>query len=564
MKNTFKYVLLVSLMLNFGCDKQGVNNDLPSLSESNILDMDGELALINKRIPSFGGFYKDEQGVLNVFIKDNQQKMSAQEKASVAAALNTEFQDFFEQTRGTLKNTVVRDANYTWEQLNNWKQLIRGYFTPEKHSIVSLDIDDSDNKLYIEISDASKKSVVEAELSHLKIDLEAVKTSIVAPQSITDNGGDVRSNTSNYPTYGCDASTYEFYGNNMPIAIVCPMADVPNGRYVGGLGYYFQNPVTKEVGLCSIGFNVEWRQGNTLKKGFITAAHCSSEIASLYPTMNFYQNRKARTFVRHLSKYLVGKERDDPQSVSTVEGPSIYDVTDASYDHINPFTGNSSGNVWKCNFISFKRVCRFSDALLVEYESKDYSKVEVGYVAKMENMDWNQYSFANERQLQTTVNMLKGFRISKVVNWPSRGELVTLIGSSTGQVTRRVYEVCIDHWEDGHTGGKVTFLCQMTASGLAFDNYDALPGRSFVGNSGGIIIGRPQERPYGQVEEVTLYGINSMNLGKGANAGKIGAFSPASAIIGRVINGQPACNHKRSEICTSLRTTIEARYAGGR
>lgn len=565
MKNILKYLPLVILFVHLGCDKQSVNGDsLPSLSESGILDMDGELALINKRIPSFGGFYKDENGVLNVFIKDEQQKMSAQEKASVAAALNNEFQDFFEQARGTLKNTVVKEAKYTWKQLNDWKQLIRGYFTPETHGIVSLDIDDTDNKLSIEIENTGKKSAVEEELNRLKIDIKAVKVSIVAPQSISSGSGegDVRAAPRMQQEDNC-LERYPLVASF--ISIACPMADVPGGIYVGGLGISFLSKISGHKSECSLGFNVEWENSNNSSapyKGFITNSHCGL-VGTTNPIYEFYQTRNT---VRFLSKYHVGREYIDPMSVGTLQG-IMYNYTDASYDHTNPQTGRPSGNSWNCSYRQDTNVlCRFSDASLVAYDTDDYSKVQVGTIAKplMQNYNVpNRMAPSSFREVKN-VERLSGFKISAIIAWPMLTDVVWTVGASTGLSGARVVNVCIDRWIDSTNRGrgdiydKWTLLCQMEAAG----EY-----QTYHGDSGGPVFSRPNVRseeeiknlqPPDSEEGVILYGIHTASIKISTLSRRY--FSPITAIIGRTAGSRSLCSHKRSEICTALGKPLEARF----
>jgi len=127
---------------------------------------DEELVRIAQQVPTFGGFYVDEDTQkLYVWLTDQGQSLPA----AVQAILNTRgYSDLAHLT------PVALAAQYSFTQLHAWHQQMGEVWTAD--GVVFTDIDDIYNRMTVGVEDpATHGPIVKAKLTELGIPVEAVE-----------------------------------------------------------------------------------------------------------------------------------------------------------------------------------------------------------------------------------------------------------------------------------------------------------------------------------------------------------------------------------------------------
>lgn len=211
---------------------------------------DAEYAQIAMKVPGFGGMFIDA-GTPTVYLVDASQRGAAQ---AAVGALIQEWR-LLEAGSITTLGIQVRQAQYDWLQLLEWRQLIRDFLAMP--GVVSLDIDEAQNRLALGVETLERKQVLEHELERVGVPTDAV---IIREDSPT-------------------------------VPVVSLRDRVRPVR--GGLQIYL------EESLCTLSFNT-YQNGYS----FITASHCSDEQGAV-DSMSYYQPTLADT-------NYIGTEVKDP------------------------------------------------------------------------------------------------------------------------------------------------------------------------------------------------------------------------------------------------------------
>lgn len=136
---------------------------------------DEELVRIAQQVPTFGGFYVDEDNQkLYVWLTDQGQSLPA----AVEAILSTRgYSDLAHLT------PVALAAQYSFMQLHAWHQQMLEVWTAD--GVVFTDIDDMYNRMTVGVEDpATHGPIVRAKLTELGIPIEAVEIVQQDPPSL--------------------------------------------------------------------------------------------------------------------------------------------------------------------------------------------------------------------------------------------------------------------------------------------------------------------------------------------------------------------------------------------
>jgi hypothetical protein len=127
------------------------------------LSIDDAFADMAVKLPGFAGAYFDERGDLIVRLVDR--KWESEAVAAVAPLAS--------RAIDALSSTRVISADYDFRQLNNWKQIARMEILPLP-GVITLDVDEVKNRLFIGVEDTQLIPTVESALQTTSIPKEAV------------------------------------------------------------------------------------------------------------------------------------------------------------------------------------------------------------------------------------------------------------------------------------------------------------------------------------------------------------------------------------------------------
>ncbi|MEM8960238.1 MAG: hypothetical protein AAGD38_02060 [Acidobacteriota bacterium] len=204
---------------------------------------DDELAEMADDMPGFGGWYVDDRGQLNAFMTD----LSTQGARSLQR-----------------ENIRLKQGRYNFRQLLDWKRDARSSVlaTP---GVLSLDIDESRNRIVVGVEKQASRSSVRSRLSTLELPADAVLIEEVEPV-----------------TFAATLHSYDKYRK-------------------GGLQIqYFDGFSTSN---CTLGF-VAYHEGTInpppgyTNRGLVTASHCSS-IQGVVDGMGFHHPTTAYSQFAH-------------------------------------------------------------------------------------------------------------------------------------------------------------------------------------------------------------------------------------------------------------------------
>ncbi|MDP2346020.1 MAG: hypothetical protein Q8O67_34090 [Deltaproteobacteria bacterium] len=180
-------------------------------------------------VPSFGGLFVDESGVLHAYLSD------PTDAAALELALATVVGG-----EAVADGIQIDDAQYGFAQLNTWHEAMQALFDVD--GVSQTDIDEIRNRLWVGVDRAERIPAIEAEVVRLGIPAAAVAVEVTEPvQRVLTLRDQVR-----------------------------PLA--------GGLQIRFSSY------LCSLGFNAV-RAGIS---GFVTNSHCTREQGGVEST-TYYQ-----------------------------------------------------------------------------------------------------------------------------------------------------------------------------------------------------------------------------------------------------------------------------------
>lgn len=130
------------------------SNQALALPQTNPSSVDEKFAEIEAKVPGFSGLYFDEQGKLNILLKDAQ-KISPLQAALV---LNE-----YLEPKAFQYGFNVMPAKQEWNQWLSWKHTLRDLFVEKDLDITALDIDEKNQKIIVGFSklDLNKESKVQ-------------------------------------------------------------------------------------------------------------------------------------------------------------------------------------------------------------------------------------------------------------------------------------------------------------------------------------------------------------------------------------------------------------------
>ncbi len=132
-------------------------------------DADDILAQGTEAAPAFGGMFLDANGVLNIYLVDPSQAGEA--AAAIASVFGA---DRFEGAA-----VKVLEADFSFADLHRWRQEMRREVLGLP-GVVSLDIDETRNRITVGLEDMEAQAAVEVKLAELGIPRDAV---ILEPDS---------------------------------------------------------------------------------------------------------------------------------------------------------------------------------------------------------------------------------------------------------------------------------------------------------------------------------------------------------------------------------------------
>ncbi len=124
---------------------------------------DDAFAIVAQSVPAFAGMFLDESGNLNIYLLDSSQKDEAE--AAIANVFGAE----------RFEGSAVRvlQAQYGFLELYHWRLDMRPVVLGIP-GVVSLDIDDTRNRVRVGLEEMEVQAAVEVELAKLCVPLEAV------------------------------------------------------------------------------------------------------------------------------------------------------------------------------------------------------------------------------------------------------------------------------------------------------------------------------------------------------------------------------------------------------
>lgn len=207
-------------------------------------------SIAEREIPGFGGYWVDEQGVLNLHLKDP----SRQEQAITALSRILDRFDFGRQIGPDIAQRRVVHATYDYTELYRWRNEARHLIgTP---GLIRLGIDEVRNRVFIGIEDPAVRSLVETGLKRLGIPAQAVLIEVVAPAvplqtEIVEDPNKETSGGSTTPTL---SSRYR------------PL--------IGGLEIFYERNDSSFP--CTFGVNTKNTKNTNENVRFLTNSHCTA------------------------------------------------------------------------------------------------------------------------------------------------------------------------------------------------------------------------------------------------------------------------------------------------
>jgi hypothetical protein len=204
----------------------------------------GELrfAAIGEKVPAFGGLFVDES-------KDTLYAYMVPNQAGESATLDQTITEILGSGRPTVQRFEVLPAQYTYQQLGDWKSRLTPTVLAMPGAVFTA-IDDPNNRLRIGVEDLSLGPTVEAALATLSIPFEAVTIEQVSAKDFAE----------------LRPEEDEAVNLSEPLATL-------RDRFrplVGGLQIEIDQENTRSITECTLGFNATREK----VRGFVTANHC--------------------------------------------------------------------------------------------------------------------------------------------------------------------------------------------------------------------------------------------------------------------------------------------------
>ena len=350
--------------------------------------VDDEMARIaREEVPGFAG-YGVKDGRLTMFLTD------VRSHARAVAVLESTFgrQRFPAGQKPGFDRMDVAQAKYDYNQLQTWRLALREPLFRDK-GFVTLDIDETQNRIEIGVIDLSARGRLTGILDRLQIPRDAVTTQVTP---IT-----------------CSLSTAcppppDSTGTSPDPVATSPVTDMSafaSGRLDGDAGtivagyevYHDPDPVAHTKKVCTLGVNARVAFSNGTLDGFFTNSHCTSTLFGSDGTQFFQGNQYA------------GYEGWDRGTFS--------------------YPGNTA--------CAPGYVCRYSDAAFVKYDLGAFW--QRGYIAKtLLPSSYGNPNLAVSGQYRIV------WYYSPPVAQPYIGQQLVKVGRTTGTTVGQVTGTCRD------------------------------------------------------------------------------------------------------------------------
>jgi hypothetical protein len=278
---------LAIILLGSGCkDFAGPEDSTQDVSGSASLAVSGRgesvdetFARLATQVPGFGGFFFDESGRLNTYIKDPARAPRLKDVIRpVLAARDV----------AAVEGMQVRQGRYDFRELLQWKELATEVLALP--GVILIDIDETQNLLRIGVESAALDQSVQEQLASVSIPREAVTVEVVEP--VTFAAG---------PR---EAVTVEALESVTPVAAT--IRDWLPRPLDGGIQIYNYTE-------CTMGFNAKV-PSDPAARYFVVASHCTgSRFNGGVESSAFYQNTQG-------GANRIGTETSDPLYTPGIPG----------------------------------------------------------------------------------------------------------------------------------------------------------------------------------------------------------------------------------------------------
>lgn len=418
-------------LLLAGCQDQPTSPVVPSgakqvnaaaADQANGRQDEEEMAQIAREVPGFGGFYFDREGNVTAFLTDPAKGPAAQ------AALRPIIQEraAWRGARGMAQpRFMVRQGQFGFLQLAGWRDQL-SIPVLDLPGVKAVDLDESDNRIWIGITDATARGAVQNKLAQLGIPREATVIEIEEDAFLLDP---------TTPSYEAGSSTCAYAAYEIDDCI---------RPLIGGIqiGWLVPNQEPNTFSGCTTGFVADMDDGTRV---VVTNSHCGeTEWGRDYES--YYQNFPGVPgSVRH--DLYVGHEYRDPSGSS-------------------------------CGFLSVNK-CRNADAMAFWIDPSTGATTNFGYIARTTFANYGAPGSKVIDQANPT------FRISSTVGTVRENDPVNKIGVRTGWTRGYVTRSCVDV----NAGNYHKYRCQSKTDLHAFKGDSGSPVFREVGDGTVVLYG---------------------------------------------------------------------------
>jgi hypothetical protein len=323
------FATVALLVVSTSCDQQQLGPTVPSRRAAQAARRDvspsthgrpaeAPFAELAKVVPSSAGFVYDPAGNIVAFVRDS---ADMQRIASVLWALVASKRINLRADHKHNPGVIVKNADYTFEQLAAWRDTIGNYVDNTAGiGVVSLDLNEATNRITLGVLVSANQQQLLGAFAALGVDRKAVDFEIARGFDNLSRPTAARSTIARPNTAAPFLTTI-----NSSVS-----------QLVGGLDIGIDNPNEQGGrGECTLSFAAQEEQGGGTTTGFITASHCTQNLFA-FDGNAFYQNS--------LGTY-IGNEKDDPQGYRC--GIYICNVADAAFVRTNAGVGVGVGLIAK-------------------------------------------------------------------------------------------------------------------------------------------------------------------------------------------------------------------------
>ncbi len=138
--------------------------------------LDGELVQLSRQVPGFGGYFFDDDGDLNVYLKDLRQEPGA--RAALAEVVRNR-PERSKQPWSRPAEIVVRRGQFDFAQLDEWRGRVAA--VAAMNGIHVLDTDEAANRIFVGVADEETQARVLSRLDAIGVPRNAVVVAVEPP-----------------------------------------------------------------------------------------------------------------------------------------------------------------------------------------------------------------------------------------------------------------------------------------------------------------------------------------------------------------------------------------------